>query len=208
MGKATITIKLKAKPTRKQIKAQQQVAKGKEKALKSKLKGMISQAKSQIKGLENANINSPALQKLQSKTTLSTKGKSYNELQSTYFAVQQFLKSQTATVKGATQALDRIANIIGAKNASASQIASMASEFFRIASYAQQALNVSGISVGSTRIFEVIRKVQQSNNQKWNSATDIMEKTQSVLDELQEQQAEQIQDEMALYIYDELGVSD
>ena len=79
-----IEIKLKAKPSRKVIKARKNVAQGKEKALKSKLKGMIRKAKSQLKGLEKAGIDTPAKQKLLSKTDLKTKGKNYNQLQSTY----------------------------------------------------------------------------------------------------------------------------
>lgn len=203
-----IEIRLKARPTRKEIKARKNVAKGKERALKSKLKGMISQAKSQLKGLENAGLDTPAKEKLLSKTDLKTKGKSYNQLQSTYFAVDQFLKSQTASVKGATQNLNQIARIIGVKNAPASEIASYASQFFRIASYAKQALNTSGQSIGSERLFEAIRKVSKNYQTKWNNAESALGRAEMVLQELQKQQAEIAQDEFALYVYNDLGVSD
>ena len=203
-----IEIKLKGKPSRKVIKARKNVAQGKEKALKSKLKGMIRKAKSQLKGLEKAGIDTPAKQKLLSKTDLKTQGKNYNQLQSTYFAVDSFLKSQTASVKDANQNLNQIAKIIGVKNAPASEIASYASQFFRIASYAKQALNTSGQSIGSTRLFEAIRKVAKTYQTKWNNAESALGRAEMVLQELQRQQAEIAQDEFALYVYNDLGVSD
>lgn len=203
-----IGIKVKAVARRKLIKAQKQVAQGKVRELKKKLRGMISQAKSQLKGLENAGLDTPAKEKLLSKTDLKTKGKSYNQLQSTYFAVDSFLKSQTSSVKGATQNLNQIANIIGVKNIPANEIARYASQFFQIASYAKQALQISGQSIGSTRIFEAIRKVSKTYQAQWDNAESILSRTEMVLKEIQKQQAEIAQDEFMLYIHDDLGVSD
>ena len=206
--RVNISIKLKAKPSRKVIKARKNVAQGKEKALKNKLKGMIRQAKSQLKGLEKAGFDTPAKQKLLSKTDLKTKGKNYNQLQSIYFAVDSFLKSQTASVKGATQNLNQIARIIGVKNVPANEIAKYASQFFQIASYAKQALNTSGQSIGSTRLFEAIRKVAKTYQTKWNNAESALGRAEMVLQELQKQQEEITEDEFALYVYDDLGVGD
>ena len=203
-----IEMRLKGKPSRKVLKARKNVAQGKERALKSKLKGMISQAKSQLKGLENAGLDTPAKQKLLSKTDLKTKGKNYNQLQSTYFAVDSFLKSQTASVKGAIQNLNQIARIIGVKNVSANEIANYASQFFQIASYAKQALNTSGQSIGSTRLFEAIRKTAKTYQTKWDNAESALDRVEMVLQELQKQQSEVAKDEFALYVYNELGVSD
>ena len=203
-----IGIKVKAVARRKLIKAQKQVAQGKVRELKKKLRGMISQAKSQLKGLENAGLDTPAKEKLLSKTDLKTKGKNYNQLQSTYFAVDSFLKSQTSSVKGATQNLNQIAKIIGVKNVSASEIARYASQFFQIASYAKQALNTSGQSIGSTRLFETIRKTAKTYQTKWDNAESALDKLEMVLQELQRQQAEIAQDEFMLYIHEDLGVSD
>lgn len=203
-----IGIKVKAAARRKLIKAQKQVAQGKVRELKKKLRGMISQAKSQLKGLENAGLDTPAKEKLLSKTDLKTKGKSYNQLQSTYFAVDSFLKSQTSSVKGATQNLNQIANIIGVKNIPANEIARYASQFFQIASYAKQALQISGQSIGSTRLFESIRKVSKKYKAQWDNAESILSRTEMVLKEIQKQQAEIAQDEFMLYIHDDLGVSD
>ena len=203
-----IEMRIKAKPSRKVVKARKNVAQGKERALKSKLKGMISQAKSQLKGLENAGLDTPAKQKLLSKTDLKTKGKNYNQLQSTYFAVDNFLKSQTASVKGAIQNLNQIARIIGVKNVSANEIANYASQFFQIASYAKQALNTSGQSIGSTRLFEAIRKTAKTYQTKWDNAESALDRVEMVLQELQKQQSEVAKDEFALYVYDTFGVSD
>ena len=203
-----IEMRIKAKPSRKVVKARKNVAQGKERALKSKLKGMISQAKSQLKGLENAGLDTPAKQKLLSKTDLKTKGKNYNQLQSTYFAVDSFLKSQTASVKGAIQNLNQIARIIGVKNVSANEIANYASQFFQIASYAKQALNTSGQSIGSTRLFEAIRKTAKTYQTQWDNAESALDRVEMVLQELQKQQSEVAKDEFALYVYDTFGVSD
>lgn len=201
-----ITIRIKANPTRQQIKARKQVREGRERALKAKLKSMVNQAKSQIKGLENAGIDSPAVRKLLSKTNLKTKGKSYNELQSTYFAVDKFLKSQTSSVKGAKQNLNDIARIIGVKNIPASQIAQYANRFFQIASYAKQALQVSGQSIGSARLFESIRQVSKKYQTVWDKAESDLERVDLVLKEIQKIQGEQAIDEFALYTYEILGV--
>ena len=201
-----IEIKLKADPPRNVLKARKNVAQGKERALKSKLKGMIRQAKSQLKGLENAGIDTPAKQKLLSKTDLKTKGKNYNQLQSTYFAVDKFLKSQTASVKGATRNLNQIARIIGLKNVPVSEIISHARQFFEIASYAKQALNTSGQSIGSTRLFEAIRKTEKKYQTQWNNAESALGRVEMVLQELQRQQAEIAQDEFALYVLDGFGL--
>ena len=203
-----IEMRITAKPSRKVVKARKNVAQGKERALKSKLKGMISQAKSQLKGLENAGLDTPAKQKLLSKTDLKTKGKNYNQLQSTYFAVDNFLKSQTSSVKGAIQNLNQIARIIGVKNVSANEIANYASQFFQIASYAKQALNTSGQSIGSTRLFEAIRKTAKTYQTQWNNAESALDRVEMVLQELQKQQSEVAKDEFALYVYDTFGVSD
>lgn len=203
-----IGIKVKAVARRKLIKAQKQVSQGKVRELKKKLRGMISQAKSQLKGLENAGLDTPAKEKLLSKTDLKTKGKSYNQLQRTYFAVDSFLKSQTSSVKGATQNLNQIANIIGVKNIPANEIANYASQFFQIASYAKQALQISGQSIGSTRLFESIRKVSKKYKAQWENAESILSRTEMVLKEIQKQQAEIAQDEFMLYIHEDLGVSD
>ena len=203
-----IEMRIKAKPSRKVVKARKNVAQGKERALKSKLKGMISQAKSQLKGLENAGLDTPAKEKLLSKTDLKTKGKNYNQLQSIYFAVDNFLKPQTASVKGATQNLNQIARIIGMKNVSANEIANYANQFFQIASYAKQALNTSGQSIGSTRLFEAIRKTAKNYQTQWDNAESALDKVEMVLQELQKQQSEVAKDEFALYVYDTFGVSD
>ena len=201
-----IEIKLKADPSRNVLKARKNVAQGKQRALKSKLRGMIRQAKSQLKGLENAGIDTPAKQKLLSKTDLKIKGKNYNQLQSTYFAVDNFLKSQTASVKGATRNLNQIARIIGLKNVPVSEIISHARQFFQIASYAKQALNTSGQSIGSTRLFEAIRKTEKKYQTQWNNAESALGRVEMVLQELQRQQAEIAQDEFALYVLDGFGL--
>ena len=167
---------------------------------------MIREAKSRLKGLENAGIDTPAKQKLLAKTDLKTKGKSYNQLQSTYFAIDKFLKSQTASVKGATQNLNQIARIIGLKNVPASEIVRYARQFFEIASYAKQALNTSGQSIGSTRLFEAIRKTEKKYQTEWNKAESDLGRVEMVLQELQRQQAEIAQDEFALYVLDGFGL--
>lgn len=199
-------IKLKADPPRSVLKARKNVAQGKQRALKAQLRGMIRQAKSQLKGLENAGLNTPAKEKLLAKTDLKIKGKNYNQLKSTYFAVDNFLKSQTASVKGATKNLNQIARIIGLQNVTAGEILRYAKQFFEIASYAKQALNTSGQSIGSTRLFDAIRKTEKKYQTQWNNAESALSRVEMVLQELQKQQAEIAQDEFALYVLDGFGL--
>ena len=73
---------------------------------------------------------------------------------------------------------------------------------------AKQALNTSGQSIGSTRLFEAIRKTAKTYQTKWNNAESALGRAEMVLQELQRQQAEIAQDEFALYVYNDLGVSD
>lgn len=201
-----IEIKVKADPSRNVLKARKNVAQGKQRALKAQLRGMIRQAKSQLKGLENAGLNTPAKEKLLAKTDLKIKGKNYNQLKSTYFAVDNFLKSQTASVKGATKNLNQIARIIGLKNVTAGEILRYARQFFEIASYAKQALNTSGQSIGSTRLFDAIRKTEKKYQAQWDKAESSLSRVEMVLQELQKQQAEIAQDEFALYVLDGFGL--
>lgn len=207
MARMTIKGYIKAKPTRAQLKAEKRVQQGKERALKARLKGMIQQAKSQIKGLENAGLNTPALKSLRKKTDLKTKGKSYNELQATYFALNRFFNSMTSTVQGATRVLEQTARIIGAEHSTPRQIAERAHEFFEIASKVEQALQVQGISKGSPHIQETIRLMQ-----KWHDvfkrASDMDEKVEAVLKELEKSQTIQQEDDFGIYLYDTIGVKD
>lgn len=207
--RATIKGYIKAKPTRAQLKAEKQVAKGRERALKNQINSMVQQAKSQIKGIERAGLEStPALEKLRAKTDLTTKGKSYNQLQSTYFALDSFLKSQTATAKGAIENLNQIARTVGMEGATAQEIAQNASKFFAIAKRVQQIAPLMGLNGGSTRIFEAIRQVQKDINDRWQKSMDGWSKVDAVLRELNKQQQTIAEDEFGLYLYDEIGVKD
>lgn len=208
MSRMTIKGYIKASPTRAQLKAEKQVALGKQRALKSRLKGMIQQAKTQIKELDEIGIETPAVKKLRSKTDLSTKGKSYNELQSTYFALERFFKSMTSTKEGALRVLEKTAQIIGQEGIAPAQIYSHASEFFEIASKAEQAMQIKGISAGSPTIMEMIRELQQKYKRIWAKVDDIELKTKIVVKQLEKYFEIQQEDEMGLYIYDKVGVKD
>lgn len=190
-AKVGITISLQQKPSRKAIKAKLQVSKGKERALRSKVENMIQQAKQQIKQLQKKGFSdTPAITQLKKRgTTLTTKGKNYNQLQSTYFSLDKFLKAQTSNVEGALRVLNQTAEIIGIQDAVPGGLKEIAKEFFSIASLTQEymASGKSGYAIGSTRVFEAIRRVTKENAARWNKAGDILDKTDLVITYLEEQ---------------------
>jgi ElaB/YqjD/DUF883 family membrane-anchored ribosome-binding protein len=201
---ATITITAKLEPDSKELKKQAKKAKTEEKQLRSKVNTMIQKTKSQIKQLYRVyGSASPAVKALQERgTTLSVKGKNYQQLQSTYFSLDKFLKAQTSTVQGAEQVLNETAQIIGNEKLSASTIKELASEFFNIAHKAEQMLqNDTGFWGGSTRIFQAIREIQKQAGTQWKQAQTIEEKASVIADKLAHKQEETLyKNEMAIYV--------
>lgn len=205
-GKTIATIKMSVKidPDSKELKKQAKKAKKEEKQLRAKVNKMVQKAKTQIKRLYRVyGAASPAVIALRERgTSLTVKGKNYQQLQSTYFSLDKFLKAQTSTVQGAEQVLNETAQIIGNEKVSASAIKELASEFFNIAHKAEQMLqNNTSYWGGSTRIFQAIREIQRQANSQWEQAQTIEEKASLVADELASKQEETLyKDEMAKYV--------
>lgn len=190
-GGLSITISVTQTPSRKAIKAKIQVSKGKQRALRAKVESQIQQAKRQIKEIEKNGLKeTPALNELNKRgTTLTTKGKNYNQLQSTYFSLARFLKAQTSTAQGAIRVLEQTARTIGAENTTPQGLKDLAEEFFEIASKTDELLKTGEhkYSAGSTRIFEAIRRIQRENNALWKSAGSTAEKAHAVVEKLEDE---------------------
>lgn len=202
-GWLNITVSAKQTPSRKTIKAKIQVSKGKQRSLRARVESQIQQVKRQIKEIEKNGLKeTPAITELNKRgTTLTTKGKNYNQLQSTYFSLDNFLKSQTSTAQGAIRVLEQTARIIGAENTTPQGLKEMAKEFFEIASKTDELLKtgVNKYSAGSTRIFEAIRNVQKENSALWKSAGSTAEKANAVVEKLKDEIIKTKQYEMMDY---------
>lgn len=190
-GWLNITVSAKQTPSRKAIKAKMQVSKGKQRALRARVETQINEAKQRIKQIEKNGLKeTPALNELNKRgTTLTTKGKNYNQLQSTYFSLQKFLKAQTSTAEGALRVLEQTAKIIGAENTTPQGLKDLAEEFFSIASKTDELLKTgeNKYSAGSTRIFEAIRRVQKENSALWQKAGNTAEKANVIVQKLTEE---------------------
>lgn len=190
-GGLYVTVTVEQKPSRKAIKAKIQVSKGKQRALRARVEAQIQQAKRQIKQIEkNGLTETPAITELNKRgTTLTTKGKNYNQLQSTYFSLDKFLKAQTSTAQGALRVLEQTAKIIGAENTTPQGLKDLAEEFFEIASKTDELLKTgeTKYSAGSTRIFEAIRRIQKENSALWKSAGNTAEKANAVVEKLKDE---------------------
>lgn len=190
-GWLNVTVTAKQTPSRKAIKAKIQTSKGKQRALRARVEAQIQQAKQRIKQIEkNGLTETPAITELNKRgTTLTTKGKNYNQLQSTYFSLDKFLKSQTSTAQGALRVLEQTAKIIGAENTTPQGLKDLAKEFFEIASKTDELLKTgeTKYSAGSTRIFEAIRRVQKENSALWKSAGNTAEKANAVVEKLKDE---------------------
>lgn len=200
---ATITVKVKIDPDSKELKKQAKKAKQEERRLRAEVNRMVQQAKTQIKQLYRVyGIASPAVKALRERgTTLSVKGKNYQQLQSTYFSLEKFLKAKTSTVAGAEKVLQETAQIIGSEKIDAITIKDKAKEFFEIASKAQQLVESNNQVVPYTRIFNSIREIQQQANAKWKNAQSVEEKASIVSEKLSIKQREVLQDNaMAEYV--------
>ena len=187
-GWLNITVSAKQTPSRKAIKAKIQLSKGKQRALRARVEAQIKDAKQRIKQLEKNGLKeTPALNELNKRgTTLTTKGKNYNQLQSTYFSLQKFLKAQTSTAEGALRVLEQTAKIIGAENTTPQGLKDLAEEFFSIASKTDELLKTgeNKYSAGSARIFEAIRRVQKENSALWQQAGNTAEKANIIVQKL------------------------
>ena len=187
-GWLNITVSAKQTPSRKAIKAKIQVSKGKQRALRARVEAQIKEAKQRIKQIEKNGLKeTPALNELNKRgTTLTTKDKNYNQLQSTYFSLQKFLKAQTSTAQGALRVLEQTAKIIGAENTTPQGLKDLAEEFFSIASKTDELLKTgeNKYSAGSTRIFEAIRRVQKENSALWQKAGSTAEKANVIVQKL------------------------
>lgn len=190
-GWLNITVSAKQTPSRKTIKAKIQVSKGKQRSLRARVESQIQQAKRQIKEIEKNGLKeTPAITELNKRgTTLTTKGKNYNQLQSTYFSLDKFLKAQTSTAQGAIRVLEQTARIIGAENTTPQGLKDLAEEFFEIASKTDELLKTgeTKYSAGSTRIFEAIRRIQKENSALWKSAGSTAEKANAVVEKLKDE---------------------
>lgn len=186
----TVKVTLTINPDRKTIKAKKQVSQGKQRALRTKVQAQIKQAERQIKQIEKVGLQStPAIDKLKErKTTLTTKGKNYNQLQSTYFSLDKFLKAQTSTAHGALKVLKQTAEIIGEKDKSPEGLKGLATEFFNVAKLVQEYMKTEqDYSATSPRVFEAVRRIKKEMADIWSMAGSTAERADIVIQQLKKE---------------------
>lgn len=212
-GILTITATLKQNSSSiKNAKKKARQGRQKEKALRRQVQSMIEQAKRNIEDIRKAGLpDTPAMEKMVDRgTTLTTRNKSYNDLQSTYFSLQRFLNSQTSTAQGAIKVLEQTARIIGMENVTPEGLKSLAKDFFSTAKLVQQKLSSDknmSYMVGSSRIFNAMRTYIRVNQEKWNKAGSDVERASMIVDKIKENLINTMQNDAIVYANEKVQYS-
>lgn len=119
----------------------------KQRELSKEVSRLAAIANKRIKRLEQANINSPALNNWRNsgaqKFGVVGHNQSYQSLQSEYWRVKNYLDSATSTVTGAKKVLSQIASNIGFSGKITNELAS---QYFRLAEKIKEYYKMAGQS--------------------------------------------------------------
>lgn len=123
----------------------------------------------------------------QGKPHYSTKGKSYNELQSEFWKIKKVLDDNTSTVKGANAYLKKFANNVGFKNMTLNEIKNNIRGYWKVFSKVEQYLSTiesTGYNIGSPRIQEMISNYVKTSKRTLDTVEDLTQAMESVLSEI------------------------
>ena len=97
----------------------------------------------------------------------SVAGKDYNDLQKENARLNQFLKSDTSTIRGTNKWLKNIADNTGIKYNRVDELQNASSQFFELASKVEQYLRTTqgnATAIGYKRIWQVINEYVEGEN--------------------------------------------
>ena len=134
-----------------------------ERKLRAEARRLVSMANKRLRRLEQQNlINSPAYKKWveDGRQKFSVKGKSMEEVKQEIARMNNFLKKQTSTVKGAKQYFKNVAKEVGIKKADDfTDLQRKLNTFFEITAKIKEYLYNSkeiGVAIGYQKIWEVV----------------------------------------------------
>ena len=149
---------------------------------------LASKANKRIERLEKNDLqSSPAYQKWvkDGSVRFGVKGKTYNEVQAEVARLNNFLNSETSTVRGIENVLKTMADNTGIKYDDLSDLRSKASNFFEIASKLEQYYRTvldMGSAIGYQELWEVINSYVATEELDLSAADlDIEQATQRIL---------------------------
>lgn len=119
----------------------------------------------------------------------SVKGKDYNELQSEFWKIKKVLDDTTSTVRGANNYLKKMANQMGFKDMSLSQVKDNVTGYWKVFNKVQQYLSTiegEGYNIGSPRIQEMITNYVKTSKRDLNTVEELNNALSSVIQEVGE----------------------
>lgn len=158
------------------------------KAYRQEASRLASMANKRIERLEKNDLqSSPAYQKWvkDGGVRFGVKGKTYNEVQSEVARLNNFLNSETSTIRGVENVLKTMADNTGIQYGDLSDLRSKASNFFEIASKLEQYYRTvldMGSAIGYQELWEVINSYVATEELDLSAADiDIEQATQRIL---------------------------
>lgn len=155
----------------------------------------VSLANKRLQRLErNKLTDTPAYQKLTGangeKPRFSVKGKSHNELQKELARVNDFIQSETSTVRGSNNVLKEMANNTGIKYKNLKELKQSAGQFFELAGKIEQyfrTIEDRASAIGYQRIWTAINSyVEKEQVNLSDSKNNIEELTHKVVQAMEE----------------------
>lgn len=158
------------------------------KAYRQEASRLASKANKRIERLEKNDLqSSPAYQKWvkDGSVRFGVKGKTYNEVQAEVARLNNFLNSETSTIRGIENVLKTMADNTGIQYDDLSDLRAKASNFFEIASKLEQYYRTvldMGSAIGYQELWEVINKYVATEELDLSAADlDIEQATQRIL---------------------------
>lgn len=158
------------------------------KAYRQEASRLASKANKRIERLEKNDLkSSPAYQKWvkDGSVRFGVKGKTYNEVQAEVARLNNFLNSETSTIRGIENVLKTMADNTGIQYDDLSDLRSKASNFFEIASKLEQYYRTvldMGSAIGYQELWEVINNYVATEELDLSAADlDIEQATQRIL---------------------------
>lgn len=158
------------------------------KAYRREASRLASKANKRIERLEKNDLqSSPAYQKWvkDGSVRFGVKGKTYNEVQAEVARLNNFLNSETSTIRGIENVLKTMADNTGIQYGDLSDLRSKASNFFEIASKLEQYYRTvldMGSAIGYQELWEVINSYVATEELDLSAADlDIEQATQRIL---------------------------
>lgn len=158
------------------------------KAYRQEASRLASKANKRIERLEKNDLkSSPAYQKWvkDGSVRFGVKGKTYNEVQAEVARLNNFLNSETSTIRGIENVLKTMADNTGIQYDDLSDLRSKASNFFEIASKLEQYYRTvldMGSAIGYQELWEVINSYVATEELDLSAADlDIEQATQRIL---------------------------